>query len=551
MNIGDIDEKKQTAAALFSNGRKYHIPKYQRAFAWSESNVEKFWSDIFSTGTSDDYFMGTIVLSHENGHMNVIDGQQRLTVISLFFKALYILAKENLPDSSSYPDKKIDKFLTDTEEDDEEEYQIMTLGRNNNDFYGQLLKAKSFADINILEPETVSNKRLLKVLRFFVDKLREESEVDEHLEKQRIAGYLKSVKQRVFVLEISVPNSTQASKLFEVLNNRGVDLTKADLIRNYLLSKAESQNLFEDVEKNWNDIESNVGLDNIEKFFRYSSLAVSEKKDLYERVTEFTELSSSKTSSEFFLEMSNIYKKVTSPEDWVEESDLSASLTKFNMLGVTQALSVLMIAYSKFEIDDFNKVVKHITNFTFRYSIIAGANPNKLESLYSELAYTLKNTASITVENIFEKINTLWIDDVEFSKKFHNKSFKSTKIPRYILWEFERTISTEEKDIVFEAVHLEHIMPKNCTKWLTADSLYSKEFHASNLNKIGNMILLSEKINTTIKNSIFSEKKNAYDASEINMVTFVKEKELWDLNSINENAERYISAALSIWSKVE
>lgn len=547
INIGDIDEKKQTLAELFSNGRKYLIPKYQRAFAWSESNVEKFWNDIFDSPSKGDYFLGTIVLSNDGAQMSVIDGQQRLTVVSLIFKALHIVAKENLLESS-FPDKKIDVLLKDTEDDDESEYYLLTLGRNNKEFYSNILNVKSITDLETLKPITKSNKRLLSVIKFFVEKLQDGSNKDVNLEQKRIAKHLKIVKNNVFVLEISVPNSAQASKLFEVLNNRGVDLTKADLVRNYLLAKADAEGFFPAVEENWNNIETNVGLDNIEQFFRYSSLSVSTNKDFYERVTEFTEASSSKTSTEFFLKMSLHYKKALDPESWVEEEETTLLLSRFNMLGVSQAYSVIIAAYEKFSIGDLNQIIDHLTKFTFRYSTIAGSNPNKPESLYAELSYLIY-TYHVDVSAVIEKINQLWIGDEEFNKKFINKDFKSTRIPRYILWEFERSISTEEKDIVFEAVHLEHIMPKNITKWSKSDPLYTSEFYSKNINKIGNMILLSEKINTTIKNSLFLEKKDAYDASQINMVKEIKANFKWDQPSIDSNAKRYAAAALKIWSK--
>jgi len=246
--------------------------------------------------------------------------------------------------------------------------------------------------------------------------------------------------------------------------------------------------------------------------------------------------------------MSIYYKKITNPDAWVDEENTSTYLRKFNMLGVTQAFSILIASYNKYSLDDFNKITEHLTKFTFRYSTIAGANPNKPEALYGELSYSIYKE-QLNAAGVIDKINDLWIDDNEFKSKFLKKDFKSTKIPRYILWEFEATLSTEEKDIVFEAVHLEHVKPKNIAKWSSDNSLYTKEFHSKNINKIGNMILLSQKINTSIKNSIFSEKKEAYDTSQINMVSLVKNMEVWDQGSIDSNAARYAQAALTTWSK--
>lgn len=536
MDISSIEYKKSTVDIIFFD-KKYQIPKYQRPFAWNKEKAEKFWNDIVCE--EGDYFMGTIVLNKHNSIHEIVDGQQRITTISLFFFALYLNYKDSVDEATAK--MHIYKYLkTSTIKS---ESQLLTLSKNNFSFYNNLLEIKTKDDLANIVADNKSNKNILEIVNYFIGKINENKKTDPNLEKIRLADMLEKFTKKVFFFEITVTDYKQASKLFEVLNNRGVNLVKSDLVRNYLLSEAERQK-FQEEEINWDGIEDNISGVNLEKFIRYSSILLSKKDDLYERVIEYTENHSSKTSIDLLSDLSKIYKKIIDPS-FSDDDFENKLLTELDILGVTQAHSILLAGYNKFNNEDIRELLQLIVNFSFRYSTICGKNPNKLEKKYSDLAYEVFNN-SLSLDEVKKQIIELSPSDDEFMKSFVSKNFKNTIFPRYILGKIENFISSEEKIIDFPAVHLEHIMPKKIDKWIEEDGEVGK-YYDKYVNNIGNMVLLSKSINTAIKNNIFSIKREKYDGSEINLVGDIKAKKKWNEEEIKWNGNRYYEHAKNIW----
>lgn len=543
MDISAIDYTKLKVKDLFS-GRKYNVPKYQRPFSWNEDNADKFWTDIFESEDDGDYFLGSLVFNEKDDGYEIIDGQQRITTISLFFYALYLSSKEILSDD--YADKVVFRNLKELG-DDNELFQILSLGRNNENFYNKALNTDKFIDFQNefgKNNSSSSNKNIFEVVKFFYNKINKGRIKNEQHERERIKGLLSRLKDRVFVVELVVPSYEMASKLFEVLNNRGESLAQSDLIRNHLLSIADEQRVADEAILKWNKIEDNIGIDNLEKFLRYSSILLSRKGDMYERIKDAEELVASDIFN--FLEaQSVVYRKLNDYSNYAEDVECRL-LDELDILGVTQAYSVMLAVYSKYEFDEALRILSFIVNFTFRYGTICGKNPNQLERMYASLAYDIYNNDK-KADKVIEEILTLKPSDIEFKEAFVNKSFKSTKIPRYILSKIENGISGEEKVVDYSAIHLEHIMPKNIKKWAEQDSLYEK-LHEELLNNIGNMVILSKRINTSIKNSIFSVKKGKYRDSKIELIKYVVEKNNWTKDDIKNNADRYFNEAIKIWN---
>jgi hypothetical protein len=238
--------------------------------------------------------------------------------------------------------------------------------------------------------------------------------------------------------------------------------------------------------------------------------------------------------------------QILSPGSYSEAEENADLLEELNILGATQVRSVLLAAYEKYTKEDVLDLIRYLVKFTFRYSTICGFNPNKLESKYSELAYDIYKNKKTLVELIkeLEKLNP---SEEQFRISFISKEFKNTKIPRYVLEKIEDEISSGEKGVNLDFIHLEHIMPKKIDKWESGDPFYLQTTYDNYVNNIGNMVLLSEKINTAIKNSLFNDKKDKYVSSEIKLISEIKLKDKWTKDEIEWNANRYYNTAKLIW----
>lgn len=538
MDKDSLNHSKPNIGELFTN-KRYKVPKYQRAFSWDKEKAEQFYTDIFNNQNGD-YFLGSILLSHQNGTFEIIDGQQRLTTISLFFLAFYFVYQKNI--SPTDAQKYVHGYIKSGNLMGQ--YNVLELSKHNQSYYDSLINCNNESDIIGLEAKD-SNKNILEILKYFIVQISKNKLDDVHLEKIRLNEYLKRFTENVFVIELVVTDNKQASRLFEVLNNRGTDLTEADLIRNYLLSELERQKLNdENTISDWELIETQIELKNLERFFRYSSLLLSKQDDLYSRIVEFTEKTSSKSTIDEIKKFAQIYKNIEDPED--EETRETQLLQELNIIGATQIRSVLLAGYSKYNKDDIFELVSFLVNFAFKYSVI-GKNPNKVEKKYAEISYKIYNEQLTLqqVKNEFKDKN-IYPTEAEFRDAFINRPFKSTKLPRYIIGKIENYISSEEKIVDFLSVDLEHIMPKKIDKWLKINPNI-KSIHKEYLENIGNMVILSKKINSGIKNDIFDAKKLKYDDSEINLITEIKQKASWGEAEIKWNSERYYKSAIIVW----
>lgn len=544
MNYDLVDPSKKTVKVLFSDSQHIAIPRYQRPFSWDVDDADKFYHDIFKEG--DSYFLGSILLNKKDGVYEVIDGQQRITTISLLYLSLYLYYKSI---DNSNEAEHIFRLLK--KGGFGQKTNVLVLNKINNEFYSKLINLDSVDMLDGLastseSSENESNKNLLKIVRFFINEIKTKKVADINLEKQRVQKLFNQLSDNVFFIAIITPNTEQASKLFEVLNNRGTDLTEADLIRNYLLSKSEEQK-FDDCINTWEILEKQVGIDNLEQFLRYSSLLISTKDTTYERIIEYTDANSSKTVIDYLYGQVSFYMQLIDPSSFSENTE-DNYLEDLNIFGVTQIRSILLAANSKLDKTQLPTLMSNLVNLIFRYSVICGKNPNKIELLAKDLSYNIF-CGKYSPTDVMNKVKSLDPDDDEFQKNFKSKKFKNTKIPRYIIEKIESKISVGDKSVELGAVHLEHIMPKKLEKWQADDNYYTDEFHEQYVDNIGNMVLLHKGINTKIKNNIFSAKKTEYKG-DINLIGDIQKRKTWKKEDIEWNMNRYYETAKNIWSKL-
>lgn len=541
MDISQIEPNKKTLRQLFVGDNKtIIIPKYQRPFSWDETNAEKFFDDIF-TNKQDSYFLGSILLNEKDGIYEVIDGQQRITTCSLFLFILFLYYKNISPEGGS---EDILLFLKSGELS--RKNNTLVLNRINNDIYTKIFTIQKIEELKSFSFDNDSNKNILNIVDLFYSKLLKDKINDNHLEKERVEKIFKYFSEKVFFISIISKDTRQASRLFEILNNRGADLTETDLVRNYLLLKSDEQNYPQGL-SNWQIIEDKVGIDNLEQFFRYTSFLISNQSSIYERIYEYTSKNSSKSTIEFLLELVDSYLQINEPASF-NESEESSYLENLNLFGVSQIRPILLAASKKFKKEDYLSLIKIFENFIFRYSVICGKNPNKIEHFSKDTSIKIFNL-ELDYRTVIDQIKDLDPKEEEFSFSFKNKTFKNNKVPRYIINKIEEKISTGDKGVINDSVHLEHIMPKKIDYWQKNDNYYTKEFHEKYLNNIGNMVLLHKSINTSIKNKIFFEKKNKYEG-DINLLADIKLKKDWKESEILWNIERYFIHAKEIWKKL-
>jgi hypothetical protein len=270
---------KYQISEIFSTERAviYSVPRYQREYTWGLSQWEELFDDI--NENEPGYFLGSIICidqstdTLQNSKLEVVDGQQRLTTLSLLFLALYVCMQRGI-NTTTLSDESIRSKLNTLKnrlilEDSNETLRLTPQQQNNNlnDYLSLLQEASIISERE--RPLNAGNRKIFKAYRYFEKRLEDLLTVDHDYSK--VLGFLTKTYQACLV-KIEVLSHSDAYTLFETLNNRGAPLTAVDLIKNKLLSQleqADQGNLDKYFDK-WNRLITQLGDDYAvqERFFR-------------------------------------------------------------------------------------------------------------------------------------------------------------------------------------------------------------------------------------------------------------------------------------------
>lgn len=266
--IQNTDNKPLSELFSADNKVKYHIPKYQREYVWSKWNWEALFDDIEES--SGGHFLGSIICintekdSHKPADLELVDGQQRMTTISLFYLAIYKYLSENNPDPSDV-DRLVElrSLRNRIMIKDENSIRLSPSYSNNNLEDYKWIFSEGIKEIKAFKrPKNLGNRRIHKAYNYFYNRLIELNE-DHSTPKYSYTDILEILRKlnSATLVKIDVATHADAFTLFETLNNRGVPLSAIDLIKNKLLGHLEKvdnkPSLNENFER-WNQIITNL-----------------------------------------------------------------------------------------------------------------------------------------------------------------------------------------------------------------------------------------------------------------------------------------------------
>ncbi|WP_222707998.1 DUF262 domain-containing protein [Algibacter pacificus] len=270
---GIQDTSNETYRKLMGNGLKYVIPKFQRDYSWESEHWDDLWQDIqlILENEENEHYMGYLVLqTTDNKKYTVIDGQQRLTTLTILILAVLKRLNDFVEEGSevenneirinTYRNNYIGTLNTITLISDNK----LKLNRNSDDYYRNymvLLKELPLRNTN------TSEKNMRSCFEWFYKKLKKYSTGEE------VANFLETIVDKLFFTVITVTDQINAFKVFETLNARGVQLSSSDLLKNYLFSVIDESSPhhteIEELEKLWSRIIGKLGNKKFEDYLRY------------------------------------------------------------------------------------------------------------------------------------------------------------------------------------------------------------------------------------------------------------------------------------------
>ena len=540
--------------------KRFIIPVYQRNYDWKIQNCKQLYDDLVKVikNKRKSHFFGSLVSVYEPSGRNteflVIDGQQRLTTVSLLLLAMYNLIKSGIViPRDGFLDKQIyEDFLVDKYQPEETRIKLKPV-KNDQKAFGKL-----FYDVN----EYIMESNLTTNYNYFYERIqKQEITIDE----------LFDAICRLEIINITLNNEDNPQLIFESLNSTGLDLSEGDKIRNFILMGLPSKEQDEYYDKYWNRIEECTKYD-VSSFVRdylsIKQLAIPSQRKIYISFKEYVEQKSIETEEllKDLLAYAKRYEILLCGS--TKNKALDACIYRLNRLETTVTrpffLEVLRLYdENKLDMSELSETFLITENYVFRRTICdlpANALSKIFYTLHREITRYEGNDAGYVEKFKYallsKKERARFPNDDEFSEKFTERPVyqMNSKNKVYIMERLENYSTAEDKDVYGHCddgtYSIEHIMPQHLTPaWVRALGDDYEEIHETWIHRIANLTLTA--YNSKYSNSTFEEKKsmkNGFEDSGIRMNTYIAKKDKWTLTELEERSKYLMGRALEIWA---
>lgn len=563
----NFNTTNSTFRQLLGNGIRYRVPPFQRDYSWTDDEWDDLWQDIIAMFEEDGepaHYMGYLVLqSSDSKRFDIIDGQQRITTISVMILAglAYlqdlVTAQLDADNNQRRKDQLLNSYIGYVDPVTLVPRSKLELNRHNNSFYQTYLVPLDRMPQRNLH---ASEHQLRKAFIWFKDKF--STRFGKSVESgQRFAAMLDELVDKLFFTVITVTDELNAFKVFETLNARGVRLSSTDLLKNYLFSLISSADSHEEhiraLEDRWERIVGLLGSESFPEFLRVywnSCNKLARKTELFKtirrRITTKEAAFNLVRDLDFAAET---YVALRDPghDSWNQEE--KEALQQLAMFNVRQPLAMLMAGYRQFyESDraDFSRVLRAVAVVSLRYNVICNLQTNEQERVYNDIARKLSSAEFINAQHVVQALKEIYPDDKVFKTAFAAKSLKTTntrnkKVVRYILFALEKQRSGRDFEFESSAYNLEHILPEN-----PSDAWNHMDDHQQDrcIYRIGNMTPMESSVNRDLGNSGYEHKRDALRQSQFQLTQSVAERyDEWDESKIEARQKSMAELAASIW----
>lgn len=542
----------------------FTIPAFQREYAWDKYFYNKFLEDIIKgikigeEGNLEltSYFIGTMVFSgsKDESEIEVVDGQQRLTVITILLSAICSKLEELKENDLS---NLTFKYIKDVDKNNNIIKRLQS--KTSYPYFDLYVQSKEKSDIPNTKTEEEEN--IKNTYDYFKKYLEEKNLTSKHknFEDKKYLEMLLKIRNQILsskLISIVTGNKEHAFMIFEILNSKGKRLAGIDLIKNVIFEKVGkdtgkiglAENLWEQIKSNLRKRGHNIGIDTFYRHYWISKYKKVTSNRLYDSFKTNKKLKNSSDCIDFLKELekeSNQYIKIISPidDDYDRRQEykwLVESLRIINDTLIFVQSRILLLALfdikekEKISTPSFKKSIDFLKHFVFVYTGVMGNNPNIYESRFSKLSVELRKsnnkdeTNRILNELLYASFKDKKTKYNEFEEKFIELNFskeknKSNTLTKFVINEICKHM--EDRDIALEFSSMEHMINEN-------------ENNLNTLN-IGNLICLEEPLNNEAGNLSYEEKIEIYKKSKYNCVKkLIKDYGNFSENDIEKRAKK-------------
>jgi hypothetical protein len=539
------------------------VPPYQRAYSWTDEQIEELLRDLSDAMREKEaeYFLGTVVLTkYQAGQHAVIDGQQRLATISILICAIrnhfYAIGDAERADElhRDYLAKKELRELNETPH--------LTLMASDNGFYASdiLPKPKPSSTVKAKGKKSLpaSNARLETALRLCTEHVSTLVKTT-HTPAVVLLDWIDYLNEKAKVIVVEVNDEAAAYTIFEVLNDRGLELSVSDLIKNFIFRVAGDK--VSEAQAHWSrmvGILEGSGAEEkaLKTFIRHvwaSRNGVTREKDLYDKIRKH--VTSKQRAVSFAKELSElalVYAALDNPSDelWKEYGPSAREAVEaLQLLKATQIRPLLLAIVAHFDAKEVRRALPMLVCWTVRFMVVGKLGSGQLESGYADRAQEVSSAKIITAAQLFEASKGFLASDGEFEHSFAVARSSAQYLARFYLRVLEKHSSAAVGgELVVnpnvDAVNLEHIMPQTRAPYWEGVPV---EQHENYVNRLGNLALLDRMLNEKSGNLPFADKAKVLAQSKISTTCEIATATAWGIKAIDERQKQMAKLAVKAW----
>ena len=539
------------------------VPTFQRGYSWGKKHVDAFWKDLEyhrekrkTKGNPDKYFLGPIVImpsATSDEDLMLLDGQQRLATATILLSVLRDLGDDlKIKDGSTFADKIQNGLIY-----KEEIGYSLELGELDNTYF--LDTIQHFPRDPKKKPRLLSHRNIQKARDILEANVKA---LISTLSPPDALVVLKDIRQVVrnelVMASILVLDEGSAFNIFETLNDRGLRLSVPDLLLNYLMRRAASGNVRQQIRSQWNDMVEGMAKRDPSRFIRHmwlSKYGDLKSVDLFTALKAHIE-TNKKEPLEFAQscadECTRYVELVKADEEHLGEAAPYVKIIVLD-LHLDAALPVLLSAHSTLPPKQLGEIAKWLLVFITRYAIVMGLDPSGMENIFYAIARDIRSVMSGT-GNANDKIKDTRIlvkaalmknapsnDQIQVGVK---GLLLEPDEAKYVVQRIATIMQTKTKEVAIDESNLEHIFPKKpLAEWTNSEELEPLLWH------LGNLTMLGERLNNAAASKGYPTKRTAhYEKSELTMPQeLAKTYTKWDSSSIIKRAESLGKYVAQIW----
>lgn len=535
----------------------FEVPKYQREYTWSQSQWDDLFNDIIDN--EEGYFLGSIIginqthEPHEIQRIEIVDGQQRLTTLSLFLAATYMTLcehKEDLEEEQMNELFNLKRELVLKKPENQTKIVLQIENSNKMDYNAK------FSEIGLLKekikpPKNAGNRKIYRAFKYFEAKIQNYIE-NEQDKIEAILSIVNKINSAVLV-EIMVSSHSDAYTLFESLNKRGTPLTAIDLIKNTLLAKSDKgdEDTIEKSFEKWNELLDYIGDDYTlqERFFRHYYNAFKEELNIEFRtqtnknplgvlatrsnILNIYEQLISKNPKKFLddiLEAGEIYSYILNNNKENEKTYQNELLNLDRIQGSPSYLLLLYLIKNQNKLNYCDEMMKSTVNLLVRFFVRRNLtdipSTRDLTKIFMDLVADIRTKNGTEIfDCLKERLVSVSANDDLFKEKLFGPVYDmNLGTTRFIICYIEEQFMTQEiftdlwkldnnKKYIWT---IEHIFPQgenipDCWINMIADGNKSlaKEYQNQYVHTLGNLTISG--YNSMLGNKGFIEKRDRAD----------------------------------------